>query len=404
MKLLKPFAGDYRITCDYECHLAYSSAPGIDWALPMQTSVLAAAPGTVDRCHWGKRGGRYLRISHGNGIYTLYSHLAAFCVAVGERVKAGQRVAHSDNTGASTGPHLHFAYRERGKWVDPAPHLGMVTAEPAHRTRVGLHGRNDKYWTEDEYEMAWTAKIETFKMMSFTDNMVFERLRCDNPDIEFIVRLYDDRMGKHGHPPAEEFVARMSPIIERLHPYATKFEIHNEPNHVAGIEGWGPTDDDARSFRDWYDMVRFDLKAAHSWAKFGFPGLALNYPHRDMAWLDICRDEILDSDWLGCHTYWQYNNMMSDGWGLRFKHYHGHFPDMPIEITEFGDSTPGLIPSDMASRYVRYYQELNKYPYLRSASAFIASSPDPQWAPFCWMDENGTMKPVVQAVGDMPRG
>ena len=123
MKLLKPFKGTYRITCDYQCHLTYSSAPGIDWALPMGTPVLAAAPGMVDRCHWGSRGGRYMRISHGKGRFTLYSHLMAFNAAVGERVKAGQTVAFSDNTGHSTGPHLHFAYREGGKWVDPAPHL-----------------------------------------------------------------------------------------------------------------------------------------------------------------------------------------------------------------------------------------------------------------------------------------
>ena len=126
MKLLKPFDGTYRITCDYQCHLSYSSAPGIDWALPMGTPVLAAAPGTVDRCHWGEQGGRYMRISHGGGRFTLYSHLVAFRGAVGERVKAGQFIAKSNNTGHSTGPHLHFAYREGGKWVDPAPFLGEV--------------------------------------------------------------------------------------------------------------------------------------------------------------------------------------------------------------------------------------------------------------------------------------
>ena len=40
MKYQKPFAKDYPITCDFECHLAYSTAPGIDWALPRGTPVL----------------------------------------------------------------------------------------------------------------------------------------------------------------------------------------------------------------------------------------------------------------------------------------------------------------------------------------------------------------------------
>jgi len=126
MILLKPFdsKSNYCVTCDFECHQSYSTAPGIDWAMPSFTPVQASAPGTVDRFHWGDRGGRYLRISHGDGRYTLYSHLYSACVAVGERVKAGQMVALSDNTGASsTGPHLHFAYKEGGEWVDPAPYL-----------------------------------------------------------------------------------------------------------------------------------------------------------------------------------------------------------------------------------------------------------------------------------------
>lgn len=269
-----------------------------------------------------------------------------------------------------------------------------------HRCRVGVCGRNERFWPAEEYELIQVARIETLKMLSLTAPSVFELLRGENPDIEFIVRLYDDRMGKHGHPTAAEFVAKMSPIIKRLRPYATKFEIHNEPNHVDGIEGWGATNEDAYDFRDWYEVVLWRLQGAFPWAKFGFPGLALNHPHRDLPWLNICRDVIRNSHWLGCHTYWQYDNMMSRDWGLRFVWYHEKFPNMPIEITEFGDSTPDLNPHYMAEEYVKYYQELNKHPYLRSASAFIASSPDPQWAPFCWMDENGMMKPVVDAVGN----
>ncbi len=272
-----------------------------------------------------------------------------------------------------------------------------------HRTRVGLHARNHVHLTEPDYALVHTARIETMKMMSFTDVSVFERLRRENDGIEFIVRLYDDRIHRDSYPSPAAFVAKMAPIIKRLKPYATKFEIHNEPNHVDGIEGWGSGDAQARAFRDWYAKVLSALKKACPWAKFGFPGLALNHPHRDLVWLDICRKEILASDWLGCHTYWQYGNMMNDDWGLRFKRYHERFPNMPIEITEFGNSTPDLPREQIAQQYAQYYQALNKYPYLGSASAFIASSPDPAWALFVWMKESGEMLPVVQALRDMPR-
>jgi N-acetyl-anhydromuramyl-L-alanine amidase AmpD len=272
-----------------------------------------------------------------------------------------------------------------------------------HKTRVGLHARNDVHFPEPDYALVRLARIETIKMMSFTDVSVYQRLRRENRDIEFVVRLYDDRFSHQSRPSPAAFVAKMVPVINRLKPYATKFEIHNEPNHVDGIEGWGASDAEARSFRDWYMQVLPALKSACPWADFGFPGLALNYPHRDLEWLEICRAAIRASDWLGCHCYWQYNNMLKDEWGLRFKLYHQRFPSKRIEITEFGNSTPNLPREKIAKEYTQYYPELNKYPYVGSASAFIASSPDPTWALFVWMKEGGEMLPVARAVRDIPR-
>lgn len=272
-----------------------------------------------------------------------------------------------------------------------------------HRTRVGLHARNSVHFTDFDYALVRQARIETIKMMSQTDISVYKRLRRENPNIEFIVRLYDDRLRYDSRPSPAAFVAKMVPIINQLRPYVTKFEIHNEPNHAEGVEAWGASDQQARSFRDWYMRALPALKQQCPWASFGFPGLALNHPHRDLEWLDICRNAILASDWLGCHCYWQYGNMMKDEWGLRFELYHQRFPNIKIEITEFGDSTPNRHREEIAKQYARYYQELNKYPYLGSASAFIASSPDPAWALFVWMKEGGEMLPVVRSVSNMKR-
>ncbi|MFC2029096.1 N-acetylmuramoyl-L-alanine amidase [Chloroflexota bacterium] len=274
---------------------------------------------------------------------------------------------------------------------------------PKHRTRVGVNGRNAVAFTDSDYALLRRAKIETVKMMSLTDVSVFKRIRHDNPDVKFIVRLYDDRFHPDSRPSPAEFTARMVPIIKRLKPFATKFEIHNEPNHVDGLEGWGAGDANAKAFRTWYMKVLRILKEAAPWAAFGFPGLAPSHPHRDLAWLKICREAVSASDWLGCHCYWQHENMLSVDWGLRFKRYHSRFPDKRIEITEFGDSTPNLPADKLASQFARYYQQLNRYPYLGSANAFIASSPDPAWARFVWAKESGEMLPVVEAVATMER-
>ena len=270
--------------------------------------------------------------------------------------------------------------------------------------RIGLHARNDLDFTDTDYRAINQARIETLKIMDFTRLSVLNRVRQENPGIEFVVRLFDDRIsGSHTHPTPQDFASRFIPRINELRPVATKFEIHNEPNHFQGIEGWGSSNADAQDFRLWYQAVLGLLRQACPWALFGFPGLALNYPHRDLEWLDICRDVIQTSDWLGCHTYWQHNNMLSTDWGLRFVQYRQRFPDKSIEITEFGNSTPGLSRAEMAAQYAAYYQRLQQYPYLRSASSFICSSPDPTWSPFSWCDPlSGALYPVVPAVGALP--
>jgi len=279
------------------------------------------------------------------------------------------------------------------------------------RARVGVCGRNDHQFQEADFALVKSAKIESVKMMSFTDLAVFDRLVEDNAGIDFVVRLYDGRFGKGGrHPTPSEFANTFIPIIERLGTYADKFEIHNEPNHLHGIEGWGQEDHHAVDFNAWFLQVYDRLKQAHPWAWLGFPGLAI--PHRDLEWIEICRPAVEKADWQGCHNYWQNptsteGNHLADFWGLRFKHYHDRFPNKPIEITEFGNSNGQsgfpVNPDKIAKEYVAYYQELFKYPYLRSASSFIMSAPQAEWKDFTWRRENGENNPVVGMVGAMPR-
>ena len=155
--------------------------------------------------------------------------------------------------------------------------------------RVGLHGRNSIEFHERDFELIRAAKIKTMKMMSFTSSKTFARIAAENPGTEFIVRLYDDRFGHGSRPRATEFVTRMMPEIERLRPFVTKFEIHNEPNHVTGLEGFGATEKDARTFKAWYDLVYPSLAQNAGWASFGFPGHAPKNPKNHRLWGDIFR-------------------------------------------------------------------------------------------------------------------
>jgi hypothetical protein len=280
--------------------------------------------------------------------------------------------------------------------------------------RVGLHARNADDFTPLDYEIIRRANIETLKMMSQTKVEVYKQLRESFPNLEFIVRLRDERIGgnkasgQSWHPSASEFVTRFVPVITALRPYATKIEIHNEPNHQDLYEGWTPSLESARDFNRWFLDVYRGIKQACPWTELGFPGLAL-HPNgqigADLEWAKQCAEAIKVADWLGVHCYWQYSNIWSLDWGFYFIQYHKLFSDKKIEITEFGNSTPKLDQKVMAREYTQYYDAIQRHGvYLRSASAFIATSPHAEWQEFCWgKSEDNRCYPVVDSVRTVNR-
>lgn len=281
--------------------------------------------------------------------------------------------------------------------------------------RVGVHGRNDRLFQDIDYQVIRESKAEVVKMMSQTEPEVFERIKRENPNVEIITRLYDDRMNTGGHPTPKEFADKMIPRMRALKPYCTKFQIHNEPNHAAGIEGWGPTQEHAQDFNQWFLQVYGLLKEACPWASLGFPGLAIpNHLHKDRVWLDACQQAIRRADWLGVHSYWQTprpeqkDQMRDNRLGWTYKYYHNKFPNKTLEILECGNSnihTEGYHTSEeaIAQEYVEWLQEVFEHDYVNSASFFILSSQDPQWDFFSWRTVHNHIKPVTRWVGQMHR-
>lgn len=92
---------------------------GVDWAISSGSSVYASSGGTVTKAGWGSGYGYVVYINHGNGTETRYAHLSKVLVSKGQKVKQGERIAKSGNTGVSTGPHLHFEIRIDGTPVNP---------------------------------------------------------------------------------------------------------------------------------------------------------------------------------------------------------------------------------------------------------------------------------------------
>jgi murein DD-endopeptidase MepM/ murein hydrolase activator NlpD len=92
---------------------------GYDMACPEGTKVYAPADGVVTLAGWDGGFGNAVQISYGGGITTIQGHNSRVAVTVGQRVKAGDLVAISGNTGYSFGPHSHFGVYYNNVAIDP---------------------------------------------------------------------------------------------------------------------------------------------------------------------------------------------------------------------------------------------------------------------------------------------
>ena len=94
---------------------------GVDWAAAEGTPVRAALGGRVRSAGDGGGYGNLLILDHGEGRETRYAHLHGFAkgIEAGARIEKGDVIGFVGTTGASTGPHLHFEFRQNAAPIDP---------------------------------------------------------------------------------------------------------------------------------------------------------------------------------------------------------------------------------------------------------------------------------------------
>lgn len=111
---------------------------GVDYAAPTGTPVRAIGDGVVSFAGWQGGYGNVIEIQHKARQSTLYAHLSRIDVRKGEKVSQGDAVGAVGSTGASTGPHLHFEFRDNGVHQDPlevARKSENIPISPALRAR-----------------------------------------------------------------------------------------------------------------------------------------------------------------------------------------------------------------------------------------------------------------------------
>lgn len=130
---------------------------GVDFALPGNVAVKAAASGTVTRSYVSPSYGEVIFILHqinGQPFETVYAHLqkGSRKCKVGDTVTQGQVIAYMGNTGDATGQHLHFELH-RGRWngaksnaVNPLNYIEKVQDIPKEKKQYLLLPAEAESW------------------------------------------------------------------------------------------------------------------------------------------------------------------------------------------------------------------------------------------------------------------
>ena len=102
----------------------YRPHRAIDYAANYGTPVRATADGVISFKGWKGPLGKAIMIKHGNEYVTAYAHLSKYARGMrkSKRVKKGQVIGYVGSTGRSTGPHLHYELRHKGKYKNPLTH------------------------------------------------------------------------------------------------------------------------------------------------------------------------------------------------------------------------------------------------------------------------------------------
>ncbi|MGE0174783.1 MAG: M23 family metallopeptidase [Oligoflexales bacterium] len=115
----------------------YRPHNGVDYAAPVGTPIMAVGGGKIVEIGTYGAQGKKITIRHNSVYKTSYLHMNGFAKGLknGAKVEQGQIIGYVGTTGLTTGPHLHFAFFERGVYVDP---LGMKfpSADPVDEDKI----------------------------------------------------------------------------------------------------------------------------------------------------------------------------------------------------------------------------------------------------------------------------
>lgn len=110
---------------------------GVDFALKPGNPVYATGDGVVESVNFEFFGyGNQIVVDHGFGYKTRYAHMKSIAVTEGMKVKRGECIGLSGNSGKSTGPHLHYEVIYKGNQVNPSNYYDLTITPEEYATMV----------------------------------------------------------------------------------------------------------------------------------------------------------------------------------------------------------------------------------------------------------------------------
>ena len=127
---------------------------GQDFAMKPGTPVYATGDGVVEYVKFSFTGyGNEILIDHGFGYKTRYAHMSVISVAEGMKLKRGDCIGESGNSGKSTGPHLHYEVLYRGDRVNPMNYLDIDMPVKEYAEMVRKRGDETKELLQQSFRM-----------------------------------------------------------------------------------------------------------------------------------------------------------------------------------------------------------------------------------------------------------
>jgi hypothetical protein len=400
---------------DYYGQWGLPGHDGVDLRAPDNSPVFAVADGSVYRVETNPGASNYgihVRIQHIDGWKTIYAHFKRANVVPGQQVKAGDIVGYADNTGNSSGSHLHLGLKREGytyidsngepwphNFFDPTPYLKPLCPTcfepvqppppPAGSARLGLHASADPGLSGGEADAFSTAKIDLIKVLSLLPANHVTQLANARPGVPFVIRAFLHFGGRQVSP--QQFfdwtVSDVRRTVDRLKDRQVLIELHNEPNLYQ--EGHGVNWSNGAEFGHWIGQVLSMYKEAFQGYQFIFPGLSpggdVNGIRYDSTRFMQGASNIIPAfDYLGVHAYWAANWPMQ--WALdTVDQALAMYPSKYVVITEASNNRRDTTQDNKALEYINFWRALQQRPRVFGVTYFVASASNEAWG---W--SNGT--------------